>query len=75
MQDGATSRKQRPEREEGIEDIRRGRYGYREGETATNHTAADKVKVKSLSRVQLFATLWTVAHHAPLSMGFSRQEY
>ena len=29
----------------------------------------------SLSRVQLFATLWTVAHEAPLSMGFSRQEY
>ena len=26
-------------------------------------------------RVQLFATLWTVAHQAPLSMGFSRQEY
>ena len=27
------------------------------------------------SRVQLFVTLWTVACHAPLSMGFSRQEY
>ena len=25
--------------------------------------------------VQLFATLWTVALQAPLSMGFSRQEY
>ena len=34
-----------------------------------------KVKVKPLSRVQLFATLWTVAYQAPLSMGFSRQEY
>ena len=33
------------------------------------------VKVKSLSRVRLFATLWTVAHQASLSMGFSRQEY
>ena len=33
------------------------------------------MKVKSLSRVQLFATPWTVAHQAPLSMGFSRQEY
>ena len=31
--------------------------------------------VKSLSRVRLFATLWTVAHQTPLSMGFSRQEY
>ena len=29
--------------------------------------------VKSLSRVQLFATPWTVAYQAPLSMGFSRQ--
>ena len=27
------------------------------------------------SRVRLFATLWTVARQAPLSMGFSRQEY
>ena len=27
------------------------------------------------SHVQLIATLWTVAHWAPLSMGFSRQEY
>src|SRR5574339_62144 len=30
---------------------------------------------KSLSRVRLFATPWTVAYHSPLSMGFSRQEY
>ena len=28
----------------------------------------------SLSHVKLFVTLWTVAHQAPLSMGFSRQE-
>ena len=34
-----------------------------------------KVKVKSLSRVWLFATPWTSAYQAPLSMGFSRQEY
>ena len=33
-----------------------------------------KVKVKSLSRVRLFATPWTVAYQAPPSMGFSRQE-
>ena len=31
-------------------------------------------EVKSLSRVQLFVTPWTVAYQAPLSMGFSRQE-
>ena len=34
-----------------------------------------KVKVKSLSHVQLFATPWTAACQAPPSMGFSRQEY
>ena len=34
-----------------------------------------KEKVKSLSRVRLFATPWTVAYQAPLSMEFSRQEY
>ena len=34
-----------------------------------------EVKVKLLSRVRLFATLWTVAHPAPLPTGFSRQEY
>ena len=33
------------------------------------------MKVKSLSRDQLFVTPWTVAYQAPLSMGFSRQEY
>ena len=31
--------------------------------------------MKSLSRVQLFATPWTVAYHTPPSVGFSRQEY
>ena len=30
--------------------------------------------MKSLSRVRLFATPWTVAYQAPPSMGFSRQE-
>ena len=34
-----------------------------------------KVKVKSLSRVRLFATPWTAAYQAPPSMGFFRQEY
>ena len=36
---------------------------------------ASEVKVKSLSRVRLFETPWTVAHQAPPSMGFSKQEY
>ena len=34
-----------------------------------------KVKMKSLNHVQLFATPWTVAYQASLTMGFSRQKY
>ena len=33
------------------------------------------MKVKSLSRVRLFATPWTAAYQAPPSVGFSRQEH
>ena len=35
----------------------------------------ERMKVKSLSRVRLFATPWTVAYQASPSRGFSRQEY
>ena len=45
---------------------------------ATNSAAVNGShisSVQSLSRVQLFVTLWTVAYQAPLSMGFSRQKY
>ena len=35
----------------------------------------DLQKVKSLRHVHLFVTPWTVAHQAPPSMGFTRQEY
>ena len=35
----------------------------------------NSVMVKLLNRVRLFETLWTVAYHAPPSLGFSRQEY
>ena len=35
----------------------------------------ERKKVKLLSHVQLFETPWIVAYQAPLSMGFSRQEY
>ena len=38
-------------------------------------SAACFSSVQSLSHVRLFVTLWTVAHQAPLSMGFFRQEY
>ena len=45
------------------------------GATAFSNAWKWKVKVKSLSRVRLLATQWTLAHQAPPSMGFSRQEY
>ena len=35
----------------------------------------ERKKVKSLNRVRLFVTPWTVAYQASPSMGFSRQEY
>ena len=51
-----------------------------EGEDKTSwessiETYFSEVKVKSLNRVQLFVTPWTVASQAPLSVGFSMQEY
>ena len=45
------------------------------GMTLSNLQNHPAVKVKSLSCVQLFATPWTIAHPAPLSMGLSQQEY
>ena len=38
-------------------------------------SAVDHVHARSLSRVLLFVTPWTVAHQVPLFMGFSRPEY
>ena len=40
-----------------------------------SHLGPYPSNLSRFSRVRLFATLWTVAHQAPLSMGFSRQEY
>ena len=42
---------------------------------AARGAEAKPSEVKLLSRVQLFATPWTVAYQAPQSMEFSRQEY
>ena len=41
----------------------------------TNIYSLYRTCVQSLSCVQLFVTLWTIAHKVPLSMGFSQQEY
>ena len=43
--------------------------------TAFSNAWEWKVKVKSLSRVRLFATPWTAAYQAPPYMRFSRHEY
>ena len=40
-----------------------------------NSLCVNYISTCVFSRVQLFATLWTVAHQDPLSMGFPRQEY
>ena len=39
--------------------------------TFLKYTGIHKVRVQSLSHVQLFVTLWTVDHQAPLSTGLS----
>ena len=49
--------------------------GYTRGSWVCIRACCESEKVKSLSRVQLFATPWTVAYQAPPSMGFSKQEY
>ena len=38
-------------------------------------TKSSRTELGILSRIQLFATPWTLAHQAPLSVGFPRQEY
>ena len=58
------------------------RFHCKDGKTVTKrgevscpgHTGK-KWPCQSLSRAQLLASPWTVARQAPLSMGFSRQEY
>ena len=52
------------------ESLRINRIALKVNERARNPV---KVKVKSRSRVRLFATPWTVAYQSPPSMGFSRQ--
>ena len=49
--------------------------GSPQGTVGEGTTHEDETRDYSLSRVRLFATPWTVAHQALLSMGFSRQEY
>ena len=50
-------------------------HGNKPTERQSAQGMESESEVKSLSRVRLFATPWTVAYQAPPSMGFSRQEY
>ena len=45
------------------------------GQDTTSSATLHACMLSCFSHVQLFVTLWTVARQAPLSMGFSRQEY
>ena len=55
-------------------DTQRGRGGRLIGRLGVTYIHIACV-LSHISRVQLFATPWTVALQAPLSVGFSRQEY
>ena len=45
------------------------------GSQTCKHLLGDAYVLSRFSHLRLFVTLWTVAHQAPLSMWFSRQEY
>ena len=51
------------------------KYSFEGWLCATDNVLSESESVKSLSHVWLSMTPWTVAHQAPLSMEFSRQEY
>ena len=56
-------------------------WGHKESDmterlsTTNKPLVADACRIPLLSHVRLFVTLWTVAHQASQSMGFSRQKY
>ena len=61
------------EAQAGIKISRRNINNLRYADDTTLMAESERKKVKSLSRVWLFATPWTVAYQASQSMGFSRQ--
>ena len=69
-------------RKRGFEDEKRtravGRFqglGWAKNEAPTKYFVLCCAVLSRFGHVSLFATLWTIAHHAPLFTGFSRQEY
>jgi len=50
-------------------------YGVAQSRTRLKRFSSNSSMLSHFNHVQLFATLWTIAHQATLSMRFSRQEY
>ena len=50
-------------------------HEYTKAESTLAQRSGENEECLSLSCIQLFATPWTVARQAPLSMGFPKQEY
>ena len=50
-------------------------FSFKEEHISDPQNSLGAFVLSHFSRVRLFATPWTVARQAPLSMGFSRQEY
>ena len=50
-------------------------WGFSQGIVLYIPSVCVCMHAKSLQSCRLFATRWTIAHQAPTSMGFSRQEY
>ena len=56
-------------------EIELGSPALQAGSLPLSHQGSPRILLSHFSCVRLFVTLWTIARQAPLSMGFSRQEY
>ena len=72
---GLRRRKNREEIENLFEEIINENFQNLKKETHIQVQKACVCMLIHFSQVQLFVTLWTIAHQSPLFMGFSRQEY
>ena len=57
--------------------LRSGKNSNTKNEISQEKIASNEasMRAQSINRAQLFDILWTIAHQAPLSIGFSRKEY
>ena len=68
------SKSQTTQSKKWVEDLNR-HFSKEDRQTANRHMKGCVCVLSRFRRVRLFATPWTVAHQAPLSMGFYRQEH